>query len=46
MSKKEFNQSNSFKNGIFGEIRSLIEQSRQQVALTVNSEMTLLYWQI
>ena len=28
------------------EIRTLIEQSRQQVAATVNSAITLLYWQI
>lgn len=32
--------------GLFGDIRSLIEQSRQQVAVTVNAEMTLLYWQV
>lgn len=31
---------------LFGEIRELIEQSRQQVAVTVNATMTLLYWQI
>lgn len=28
------------------EIRTLIEQSRKQVAVTVNSAITLLYWQI
>ena len=28
------------------EIRTLIEQSRQQVAVAVNSVMTMLYWQI
>jgi predicted nuclease of restriction endonuclease-like (RecB) superfamily len=32
--------------GLFGDIKSLIEQSRQQVAVTVNAEMTLLYWQV
>ena len=28
------------------EIKTLIEQSRQQVAVTVNAAMTMLYWQI
>ncbi|MDI6793948.1 MAG: PDDEXK nuclease domain-containing protein [bacterium] len=32
--------------GLFSEIKSLIEQSRQQVAVTVNAAMTMLYWQI
>jgi hypothetical protein len=31
---------------MFTEIKSLIEQSRQQVATVVNSAMTSLYWQI
>ncbi len=31
---------------IFREIKTLIEQSRQQAAVTVNAAMTLLYWQI
>ena len=31
---------------LFSEIRSLIEQGRQQVAVTVNATMTLLYWQV
>jgi predicted nuclease of restriction endonuclease-like (RecB) superfamily len=31
---------------LLGDIRSLIEQSRQQLANTVNSALTLLYWQI
>lgn len=31
---------------IFSEIKSLIEQSRQQVAVTVNAAITLLYWQV
>jgi hypothetical protein len=30
----------------FIEIRELIEKSRQELAVTVNSTMTLLYWQI
>lgn len=31
---------------LFGEIRALIEEGRRQVAVTVNSTMTLLYWRI
>jgi len=31
---------------IFSEIKTLVEQSRQQVAVTVNATMTMLYWQI
>jgi len=31
---------------LFGEIRALIEEGRRQVAVTVNSTMTMLYWQI
>ncbi len=31
---------------LFGEIRELIEQSRKQVAVTVNATMTMLYWQV
>ena len=30
----------------FSEIRSLIEQSRRQVAVTVNATMTMLYWEV
>ena len=30
----------------FSEIKSLIEQSRQQVAVTVNATMTMLYWEV
>jgi predicted nuclease of restriction endonuclease-like (RecB) superfamily len=30
----------------FTEIKSLIEQSRQQVAVAVNTTMTMLYWQV
>lgn len=32
--------------GLLGDIRQLIEQSRQQLASTVNSALTLLYWHI
>lgn len=31
---------------LFSEIKSLIEQGRQQVAVAVNATMTLLYWQV
>ena len=31
---------------LFSEIRKLIEQSKQRVAIAVNSEMTMLYWHI
>jgi predicted nuclease of restriction endonuclease-like (RecB) superfamily len=31
---------------LLGDIRSLIEQNRQQLVSTVNSALTLLYWQI
>lgn len=31
---------------LFSEIKMLIEQGRQQVAVTVNASMTTLYWQI
>ncbi|MBU0559208.1 MAG: hypothetical protein KKD86_18585 [Bacteroidetes bacterium] len=31
---------------LFGDIHNLIEESRQKVAVTVNSEITLLYWKI
>lgn len=33
-------------NVLLGEVRELIDQSRQQVAVTVNATMTLLYWQV
>lgn len=33
-------------SGLLSEIRELIEQSRQQVAVTVNATMTMLYWQV
>lgn len=31
---------------VFDEIKALIEESRQQLAVTVNATMTMLYWQI
>ncbi|MCP4376557.1 MAG: DUF1016 domain-containing protein, partial [bacterium] len=39
---KELSSNPSF----FSKIKSLIEQSRQQVAVTVNATMTMLYWEI
>lgn len=33
-------------NGLFVSIRELIEQSRQQIAISVNATMTALYWKI
>ena len=44
MSKKDAIQLPA--NPLFGEIRNLIAESRQQVAITVNSAMSMLYWQI
>ncbi|MCK5595100.1 DUF1016 family protein [bacterium] len=36
----------SQKKGLFSEIKTLIEQSRQQLAVAVNAAMTMLYWKI
>jgi len=33
-------------NNLFADIKTLIEQCKQQVAIVVNSTMTMLYWQI
>ncbi len=33
-------------NPLFASIKELIEQSRQQVAVAVNAEITLLYWKV
>jgi len=43
MSRKDFFSSN---NQLITALRDLIAKSRQQVALAVNSSITLLYWQI
>jgi hypothetical protein len=32
--------------GFISEIKSLIESSKQNIAVSVNAEMTILYWQI
>ena len=42
MNKKKIVKNNSF----VSEIKTLIEQSRRQVAVTVSTTMTMLYWQI
>lgn len=46
MLNKEFFPPSPYTNPLFGEIRDLIEQSRQHVAATVNSAITVLYWKI
>ena len=33
-------------NNLFADIKTLIEQSKQQIAIVVNSTMTMLYWQV
>jgi predicted nuclease of restriction endonuclease-like (RecB) superfamily len=33
-------------NNLFADIKTLIEQSKQQIAIVVNSTMTMLYWEI
>ena len=38
--------SNPSENKIISDIRALIEQTRSQVAATVNAGMTLMYWHI
>jgi predicted nuclease of restriction endonuclease-like (RecB) superfamily len=37
---------NNIQTSLFASIKELIEQSRQQVAITVNATMSMLYWQI
>lgn len=46
MSKKEHTPTLFSANPLFGEIKSLIAESRQQVAVVVNSTITMLYWQV
>jgi predicted nuclease of restriction endonuclease-like (RecB) superfamily len=40
------NNEQHLNQNLFCEIKSLIEQGRRQVAVTVNATMTLLYWQV
>ncbi len=37
---------NGLSNGMLGDIRQLIELARSRVAMTVNSELTMLYWRV
>ncbi len=46
MSKKDFSPPGPSDDPLFGEVSELIEQSRQQVAVAVNSAMSMLYWQV
>jgi predicted nuclease of restriction endonuclease-like (RecB) superfamily len=40
------NEQLSINTGFINEIRSLIEESRQNIAISVNAEITMLYWHI
>lgn len=33
-------------NSLIGDLRQIIEQARSRVAVTVNSELTMMYWHI
>ncbi len=33
-------------SALVGEIKTLIEQSKQQLSVTVNATITMLYWQV
>ena len=46
MSKKERLPSRPSANPLLREIKELIEQSRQQAAVAVNSAISMLYWNI
>ncbi|MCF8265559.1 MAG: PDDEXK nuclease domain-containing protein [Ignavibacteriales bacterium] len=46
MNNKNLSLSPADTNSLYGEIKELIEQSRQQVAVTVNSALSMLYWQV
>ena len=37
---------NISKNKLFNEIKTLIEQSKQEIAVTVNTTLSTLYWQV
>jgi predicted nuclease of restriction endonuclease-like (RecB) superfamily len=43
---KKQNKETAKDTNLFVDIKSLIEQSKQQIAVAVNSTMTMLYWQI
>lgn len=46
MNKRHIPQSPSSPFPLFGEIKTLIDQTRQNLAISVNSTMSMLYWQI
>ncbi len=46
MSAKDFYPAPQPIKPLYNEVKELIEQSRQQVAVAVNSAMSMLYWQI
>ncbi|MBN3581058.1 DUF1016 family protein [Algoriphagus aestuarii] len=46
MSSKEISNSQGIVSPLFGEIKQLIDQSRNQVAVTVNAALSLLYWKV
>ena len=46
MSKNDFFPPRSSTNSLVTELKDLIVQTRQQVAVSVNSAMSMLYWQI
>lgn len=46
MSSKEISKSHGSASPLFGEIKQLIDQSRNQVAVTVNAALSLLYWKV
>lgn len=39
-------ENNLEKSGLFSEIKNLIEQSKNNIAISVNAEMSMLYWNI
>lgn len=46
MSKQVFLENSAKKQPVFLELKTLIEDSKQKLSVTVNSSMSLLYWQI
>ena len=44
MSEKDINI--SYSDGLFQDVFQIIETARQRVAINVNSELTLMYWNI
>ncbi len=46
MSKKDISTTSPNSQPLFGDIKTLLADSRQQVAVAINSAMSMLYWQI